>query len=151
MTSPLVAVPKYGKKLGEGFSKQEITESWVHPGRQANPKKGYQSAVSFLSDLIALRHFIILCSFCRKNFNPRQFGYRRHYVPDYTGKTDGYQVNGNCDWCKGLTPNLGGGTGFIAEEAYRQVCVDPKSERARAKAAAKELGVWVAVQRAQRS
>ena len=146
----LIIVPKH-EKLGEGFSKQEITESWVHGGRQTDPKKGYQSAVSWIADLIALRMLIFLCSFCRAKFNPRQFGYRKHYVPDASGKTDGYQVNAQCDSCKGWTPNLGGGTAFITEEGYRQVCIEPKSERTKARAAAKQLGVWVAIQREQQN
>ena len=143
-------IPKHGGKLGEGFSRQEKLNAMAHPGRQANPKRGYQSAVSFISDLISLRKIIILCSFCRGKFSPRLFAYRRMFVPDHSGKTDGYSVNGNCDSCKGFTFNLGGGTGYVPEEIYSQAHVEPLSERHRARAAAKELGVWVAVQRQQR-
>lgn len=142
-----ILIPRRGAKLGEGYTKREKLASIMHPGRQTDPKHGYQSAVSFISDLLSLRKLIILCSFCRVKFNPRRFGYRRMYVPDFSGKTDGYQVNGQCDSCKGMTPNLGGGTAYVAEETYSQICVDPVTQRRNARAAAKELTAWLAVKR----
>lgn len=138
-------VPR-GEKLGEGFSKQEILDSTIHPGRQTNPRKGYQSANSWLSDLISLRKTIILCSFCQRNFNPRMFQYRVMFVPDATGRSDGYSVDGFCDWCKGETPLLGGGRAYTPEELYEQLHVDPSIPRRNARAAAKAMGTWNAAQ-----
>lgn len=114
----------------------------IHPGRQTNPAKGYQSATQWITDLIALRKTIILCSFCRVKFNPRRYGYRRIFISDTTGKTDGYTVNGYCDACKGWTPNLCGGTAYHPEELYEQVFVDPSEARSKARATAKALGTW---------
>src|SRR3990167_10022110 len=106
--------------MGEGFSKQEVLKSYEHPGRKTTAH-GYQSAASWISDLVALKKFIILCSVCREHFNPRKNGYRPAYVPDTSGKTDGYQVNGKCDGCKEMTVNVGGGRGFIPEDHYNSL------------------------------
>lgn len=135
-----------GEKLGEGFSKAEILDSKIHPGRQTNPQHGYQSAVAWISDLISLRKTIILCSFCQAKFNPRKFRYRVMFVPDDTGKTDGYTVNGYCDSCKGWTPDLSGGRAYTPEETYQEIHVDPFEARRNARAAAKAMGTWSAVQ-----
>jgi len=144
-----VFTPKHNK-LGEGFSKQEKLDSMRHPGRQTNPKHGYQSAVAFISDLIALRKVIILCSFCRAKFNPRRFGYRVVYVADPTGKTDGFTVNGDCDSCKGKTWNLGGGQAFQPIELYEQTHIDPTVARRNARIRSKVKTPWAAVQKAVR-
>ena len=117
-------------------------DSLEHPGRRTTIK-GYQSPASWLADLVALRKFIILCSFCRSKFNHRKNRYRRFYCQDITGRTDGFVVNGKCDACKQNTfPN---GTGYVAEETYNQVCEEPSSIRrvnARAKNYAKSI--WTA-------
>jgi hypothetical protein len=56
------------------------------------------------------------------------------YSPDHTGKTNGYQANGQCDGCKVQTINTpGGGTAFIAEEIYNLVNIDPVEARRQAR------------------
>lgn len=140
---PVVLVPKHGK-LGEGFSKKEILASQEHPGRRVT-SKGYQSPAAWIDNLVALRKFIILCSFCRHKFNHRKNHYRRFYVPDMTGRTDGFIVNGKCDACKQETVLLGGGSGYVHEEEYNKTCEEPSSVRrvnARAKHYARS--VWLA-------
>lgn len=144
--SHTIAIPKKGARLGEGFSRAEKLKAMEHPGRQTNPKRGYQSAVSWISDLIALRKVIILCNFCRVKFNPRRFGYRRVFVPDWSGKTDGYTVNGDCDSCKQFTAMVGGGTAFQPEEHYLQTHVDPVHARRAARAGAKSMSAWRFIQ-----
>ena len=143
--SVIVVVPKY-HRMGEGFSKQEILKSYEHPGRRTTAH-GYQSAASWISDLVALKKFIIFCSVCREHFNPRKNGYRPAYVPDTSGKTDGYQVNGKCDGCKEMTVNVGGGRGFIPEDHYNSLFLDPVQARRNARAAWKARPVWTVVQR----
>ncbi|MGH9876293.1 MAG: hypothetical protein ACRD5H_01530 [Nitrososphaerales archaeon] len=129
-----------GTKLGEGFSKAEkLQATEVTPQHQAS--KG-RSRVGWINDLLALRKVIILCSFCRVKFNPRKHGYRRVFVPDASGKTDGYMVNGNCDSCTQWTPNVGGGTAFQCEEDYLKTHIDPTTARRQARAGAKALGAW---------
>ena len=145
--SAIVCVPKY-HRLGEGFSKREKIEALVHPGRRTTPR-GYQSAVSWISDLITLRKYILLCSFCSFKFDPRQFGYRKSYVLDLSGMTSGYQVMGQCDSCKGRTGDLGGGTGYIAEETYHLLNVDPSVQRRKRRAAVGYKSIWSAVKREQ--
>lgn len=146
MSGPTVIIPKHGK-LGEGFSKQEKLLAMKHPGRQTNPQKGYQSRAAWIADLVALRKVIILCSFCRSYFNPRKANYRRVYVPDITGKTDGYTVNGDCDVCKGFTPNLGGGTAFTPDELYVQTHMDPAEARRARRARMGDEGIWKRIER----
>lgn len=144
---PVIIVPRH-RRLGEGFSRAEQLKAQAHPGRQTDPKKGYQSAVSFISDLIALRKVIILCDFCKAKFNPRkQFGYRQVYVPDYTGRTSGYTVNGQCDSCKQNTVLCGGGTAFEPEELYARTHIDPCEARRIARARAGQLGTWRFIQK----
>jgi len=119
-------VPKYAK-LGEGFTPREQARANEHPGRRTN---GSQSAASWIADLTDLKKLILLCSWCRGKFNPRRHGYRKFYVPDMSGKTDGYATNGMCDACKqntALTP--GGGTAFIAESFSTTVTQDPADVR----------------------
>jgi hypothetical protein len=139
-----VFIPR-GSKLGEGYTKAEKLKGQeikpLHGGKRAQGRAGW------LSDLIALRKVIILCSFCRSKFNPRQHGYRRVFIPDYTGKTDGYQVNGTCDWCKQETAQIpGGGTAFQSEELYQLTCIDPTEARRAARASAKSLSTWQSIQ-----
>lgn len=137
-------VPKHNK-LGEGFSKaqkflgQEVKP--LHGGKKA------QGRACWLDDLITLRKVIILCAFCRAKFNPRRFGYRRVFVPDATGKSDGYTVNGWCDWCKGETANLAGGTAYQPEEIYKLTTIDPVVQRRHARARAKEFSTWQYIKR----
>jgi hypothetical protein len=131
---PTPVVPKH-TKLGVGFSKEEIRDSFEHPGRRTDPRRGYQSPAGWLGDLSDARKVIILCSFCRTKFNPKRNKYRKLYVPDSSGKTDGYTANGKCDACKGQTANIGGGTIFISEETWEQVSMDPQEARRNARAA----------------
>lgn len=134
-----IAIPIHGR-LGEGFSSRERLKALEHPGRRVD---GRQTAASWISDLVALRKCVLLCSFCRPWFNPKRYRYRRFYSPDLTGKTDGYQVNGRCDRCKQSTALIpGGGTEFIAEEAYALACIDPSEARRKARAAARSLTAW---------
>ena len=141
-----VLIPRY-QKLGEGFSRREKLKALEHPGRQTNPQRGYQSAVSWISDLIALRKVIILCDFCRAKFNPRRFGYRRVDALDNDGKVLAHSVNGQCDACKGDTRLIGGGTGFQPEELYAQTHQDPCEAKRTAKARAFQMGTYRFIQK----
>ena len=123
-------------KLGEGFTEREKLKGLEHPGRRTTAH-GYQSAVSYISDISELKQCIILCSFCREKFNPRKhFRYRKFYSPDISGLTDGHVVNGKCDSCNQMTVNLGGGTAYVHESEYEKVCIDPTVARRKARAAA---------------
>ena len=129
----LVLVPQHAR-LGEGFSLQERATGLEHPGRRTD---GVQTAASWITDLTDLRKTIILCGWCRGHFNPRRHGYRRRFVADLTGKTDGYEVTGRCSACKQPTINTpGNGVAFMPEEAFAEVCIDPAVARRRARAAA---------------
>jgi len=130
--------------LGEGFSPAQKAEANFHPGRRTD---GSQSEASWISDLTDLRKFIILCSFCRIRFNFRKHHYRKFYVQDQTRCTDGYAVNGICDSCKRPTANLGGGTGFISEESYSQICQDPVSAKRAERAKHYAVSIWQAINR----
>ena len=131
-----------GKKLGAGYTRgDEIASQAIKP--QHNATKG-QSSIGWLQDLVTLRKVIILCSYCRFKFNPRKLGYRKVYVPDLTGKTDGYTVNGDCDSCKVFTSNAGGGTAYQPEELYAATHVDPVVARRQSRAAAKQIN-WTAI------
>jgi hypothetical protein len=132
-------VAKYGK-LGQGFSQREADESLEHPGRRTN-SHGYQSAASWIDDLGELKQCIILCSFCRAKFNPRKNHYRKFYAADISGITDGHAVNGKCDSCKQFTANCGGGTAYLHESDYPNVCADPMEARRKARAAAGSCSV----------
>ena len=143
----IVIVPKYSK-VGQGFSVKEKMEGWEHPGRRTD---GSQSAASWIIDeLVTRKATVILCSFCRPKFNPRRHNYRKFYVPDSTGMTDGYQTNGKCDACKQMTVNCGGGTAFVHEETYNLVCVDPIDARRQARAKARALSAWQHIQKQRR-
>lgn len=140
-------VPIYGK-LGEGFNKAERSKADEHPGRRTN---GTQTAASWIVDLVGRNACILLCSFCRVKFNPRKFHYRRMYVSDYTGMTDGHTFNGRCDACKQATVNTGGGAAFINEEEYSKVCIDPVSARREARAKSRDaFSAWSFIQKQQK-
>lgn len=145
MDGPIVIVPAHAR-LGEGFSKREILKSYEHPGRRTTAH-GYQSQASWISDFVALKKLIILCSICRQHFNPRKHGYRRVYIPDSSGKTDGYGINGQCFGCKEETVNVGGGTGYEPEETYPLLYIDPIQARRNTRAVWKAQSVWTAIQR----
>ena len=139
--SLVIAASKYAS-LGTGFSRREIAESHVHPGRRTD---GRQTAASWLSDLTDLRKLILLCAFCQPKFNPRVHRYRVFYSPDWSGATDPYQANGVCDACKRRT--FHGGRAYVAEETYALVCMDPVAQRRQARFAALATSVGEAVRR----
>jgi len=139
----IVIVPAHAR-LGQGFTMAQKAQADEHPGRRID---GSQSAASWVGDKSDLKQTIILCSFCRVNFNPRKNHYRRMYVADHTGMTDGYQVNGKCDACKQMTINSGGGTAYVHEQFYNQVCQDPIVARRNARAKAKAAVSWFRVQK----
>lgn len=142
MSGPVIVVPKYAK-IGRGFSRAEQIDALQHPGRRTD---GSQPAASWITQCTDLRKAILLCGWCRQKFNARRHGYRQFYMFDFTGKTDGYQVNGVCLACKSqtiLTP--GGGREFIPEETYRLVSTDPLDARRAARARAGMTGVWTRV------
>ena len=143
-----IFIPRH-EKLGEGFSFKEKLDSFEHPGRRTTPH-GYQSPASWISDLVALKKLIILCPFCRIKFNPGKHNYRRFYIPDVTGLTDGYVVNGKCDGCKQPTQNLGGGAGFVHEAEYSKTCIDPIDARRKARARAKAMNPYLYIQQNRR-
>jgi hypothetical protein len=142
--NPLTAVAKHGK-LGQGFSKPEMAQALEHPGRNTKAQ-GHQSPAEWVTQLIDQKKCILLCGFCRAKFNYVRHHYRKMYIADPSGKTDGYQANGNCDSCKQFTANCGGGTNFIHEEHYRLFCQDPLDARRKARAAAKSLTAWQTIQ-----
>jgi len=126
MSGILIAVPLH-KKLGAGFTERERQKSFEHPGRQTNPKLGYQSAVSWIDDLRETRKAILLCSFCAIKFDPRSFRYRKIWLPGTDCKVDG-----KCEACKQLTF---GGTGYVSEESYPALYPDRSAVRRAARAA----------------
>ena len=146
MSSPFVAVPKYSK-LGEGFSAREKLAAQLHPGRSK-----WQSPASWILDLVSLRKPVLLCSFCRSKFNPRHFNYRKFYMTDHTGTTDGFVANGKCDACRQNTADVpGGGVMFVAEELYSLTCIDPCEARRNARAAWKgHTTAWGMIQKQRR-
>ena len=121
-----VLIPKYGR-LGEGFSRQEKLKAQEHPGRRTDTR-GYQSPVSWIERLAAHKNGIILCAFCRSKVNPRKdLKYRQRL--NFDGKGELYSVNGQCDWCKQPTQNMGGGVMFIAEETWSKNSMRPEEGR----------------------
>ena len=149
MDSPIILVPKY-HRLGEGFTKREIFDAGVHPGRRTKTN-GYQSPASWICDLTDLKKLIILCSFCRVKFNHRKHGYRPYYAgPDSSAITSPYLVNGQCDGCKAMTVNTGGGSGFLHESVYAKVCMDPVNARREYRARYRAMNPWLYIQKTRR-
>ena len=132
----IVLVPKYGR-LGQGFTVAEAAKADYHPGRRTD---GSQSPASWIADLVDTRKLILLCTFCRPNFNPRKHNYRKFYIPDPSGITSGYQHEGMCDACKQQTGITG--TAFIHEEIYALTCIDPVTQRRERRAKAYALPAW---------
>lgn len=145
MNGPIVIVPAHAR-LGEGFSQKEVLKSYEHQGRRTQTS-GYQSPAEWITQLTDLQKTIVLCSFCRVKFNHVRNHYRPMYVPDPTGMTDGYQANGTCDNCKQITANCGGGTAYVHEQYYKQICVDPMDARRKARAAARAMTAWERIRR----
>jgi hypothetical protein len=127
--------------LGEGFSKQEKLKAEEHPGRNKNIK-GYQSPASWVMDLADLKKLILLCRDCRLKFNHRKNHYRVFYMRDDTGKTSGYETNGQCDSCKDQTANRGGGTSFVHESEYSKICLEPRMRSRMGRAAYYAKSAW---------
>ena len=126
-----IIIPKY-TKLGHGYKPKDRLRE--HPGRQTNPKRGYQSPASYLDDLAAMKQAIILCSFCINKWgSPRKKGYRARFVPDPSGVTSGYAVHGTCDACKQKTGNMGGGKVYVAAETWKTISMDPVEAKRRAR------------------
>ena len=149
MNGPIVIVPKYGK-LGQGFSRLERLKAAEHPGRRTTIK-GYQSPASWIADLISLKKFITLCSFCQHKFNPRKHGYRKFNYMSTTTNDVTFAVNGKCDGCKQETALAGGGMGYVSEQYYKQICVDPAEARRKARMAWRGMeSVWTAIQKARK-
>ena len=132
----IVLVPKHAK-LGQGFTRAEAAKADEHPGRRTD---GSQSPASWIADLVDTKKLILLCTFCRHNFNPRKHNFRKAYIPDATGKSSGYEFEGMCDACKQQTGPTG--TAFVHEETYALTYIDPVVMRRNARAAAKALPAW---------
>lgn len=130
MTAPNLIIPKHSK-LGKGYHIRDMVRE--SPGRQVNPEKGYQSPAVFLDDLVQLKQAIILCSFCVVKWNPHKNKYRARYIPDPSGVTSGYAVQGKCDACKQMTGNMGGGKVYINMDDWAKVSIDPATARRRAR------------------
>jgi hypothetical protein len=126
---PLIAVPKYSK-LGQGFSRAEKLQAMEHPGRRTTAR-GYQSPASYVCDLADSGSAILLCKWCATKFNFRRSRYRKRFVPDHSGKTDGFTVNGQCKACKQQTASMGGGLMFVTEATYNLVSIDPSEAKRR--------------------
>lgn len=122
-----VLTPKYAK-LGQGFKRWEILNSFAHPGRRT-VANGYQSPASWITELADSRKAILLCSWCDGKFNASREKYRLRYTRDPSGVTNGSVCNGMCDACKQNSADLGGGKLWVPEELWEQVSIDP--ERAR--------------------
>jgi hypothetical protein len=120
------------------FTKREKVDAKIHPGRRTQVK-GYQSPASWISDLSELKKLIILCSFCRPWFDPKRYRYRKMQVFVQSEMKTTEKVNGVCDRCKQRTADMGGGTAFVHEEIYQQVCTDPRVARRNARIAAQRV------------
>lgn len=123
-----VFVPKYGGKLGEGFKRWEILDSFVHPGRRTRAN-GYQSPATWITELADTRKAILLCSLCDRKFDASAMKYRLRYTRDPSGVTDGSLCNGMCDACKQQSSDLGGGKMWVPEELWPAVSMDPQQAR----------------------
>jgi hypothetical protein len=137
---PIIIVPAHAR-LGEGFTKQEQLKALEHPGRNRNIK-GYQSPASWICDQSDLKKLILLCRDCRLKFNHRKNHYREFYVRDDSGKTSGYESNGQCDGCKEQTANHGGGTAFVHESEYSKICLEPRMNKRMNRAAYYAKSAW---------
>ncbi len=140
MAAPTILIPKYSvheKKTGRARMTPD-------PGRQTNPKRGYQSPAAYLDDLAAMKKAIILCSFCINKWgSPRKKGYRPRFVPDPSGVTSGYMVVGICDGCKQNTASMGGGKVYVSADLWTRVSMDPREARRRARDAwMKQRDMW---------
>lgn len=124
-----VFVPKHGGKLGEGFSRHEIIDSYAYPGRRTKPH-GYTSAASEVTGLADARKAIQLCEVCRLHFNPRKEHYRIRFVPSID--TSGYTASGRCDACLQYSAT---NAIFVSEETWEAVSCDPQEARIRARMA----------------
>ena len=131
-----VIVPRH-TKLGEGFSRREIADSLLHPGRRT-ATNGYQSRASWICDLIDTKKCIHLCSFCQVKFNPKKNHYRLYYAPS----------RGFCDSCKQWTAS---GRAFITEQSYNLVRIDPVKARREQRAQAYGYSTWRAVEQSRRT
>ena len=129
-----IFIPKHGQKLGEGFSRGEIIESFAYPGRRTRTP-GYQSPATHVTNLADARQAIQLCEFCRVHFNPRKERYRIRFVPSVD--TSGYTATGPCDVCNQRTSKL---SVFVAEEIWEMVSCDPQEARIRARMAWQKPG-----------
>jgi len=120
-------VPKYGK-LGQGFKKWEIIDSFAHPGRRTTAK-GYQSPATWITELADTRKAILLCSLCDRKFDASSFKYLLRYTRDPSGITNGSVCNGMCDACKQPTADLGQGKLWVAAELWDSVSTNPQQAR----------------------
>ena len=128
--SPInIFVPKHGGKLGEGFARHEIIDSYAYPGRRTK-SHAYTSPASEVTGLADARKAIQLCEVCRLHFNPRKEHYRIRFVPSID--TSGYTASGRCDAClqHGATNAI-----FVPEEIWEAVSCDPQETRIRARMA----------------
>jgi hypothetical protein len=137
---PIIIVPAHAR-LGEGFTKVEKLKAEEHPGRNTNIV-GYQSPANWICDKADLKKLILLCSWCRLKFNHRKNHYRPFFVRDNTGKTSGYESNGQCDGCKEQTALRGGGTAFVHESEYAKTCREPVMVRRMSRAAYYAKSAW---------
>ena len=132
----IIVVPKY-HRLGQGFTRAEKAKADEHPGRRVD---GSQSPASWIADLVDTKKLILLCTFCRHNFNPRKHNYRKFYIPDNTGRSSGYEHEGMCDACKQQTGPTG--TAFVHETTYAMSCIDPVTARRERRAIAYAMPAW---------
>lgn len=123
-----IFIPKYGQKLGAGFKRWEILDSFAHPGRKTTPS-GYQSPASWITELCDTRKAILLCSLCDRKFNANHMKYRLRYTRDPSGVTNGSVCNGMCDACKQPSADLGGGRLWVPAELWEAVSIDPEQAR----------------------
>ena len=123
-----VFVPKYGQKLGQGFKRWEILDSFAHPGRRTTAN-GYQSPAAWITELADTRKGILLCSWCDRKFDAGKEKYLLRYTRDPSGVTDGSLCNGMCDACKQPSADLGGGKLWVPAELWEQVSMNPEQAR----------------------
>ena len=124
-----IFVPKHGSRLGEGFSRYEIIDSYAYPGRRTR-SHGYTSAASEIMGMADARKAIQLCETCRLHFNPRKEHYRIRFVPSMD--SSGYIASGRCDAC---LQHSATNAIFVPEEIWEAVSCDPQETRIRARMA----------------